>query len=279
MGSYKIRAQIGATTGTTAGVPDDWSESGYLADNPDVANAVKSGQLSSGWGHYSEFGKKEGRSYTSADMPSDWDEWTYRNQNPDVDAAIKSGSVPSGYKHYVWNGKSEGRQYAKKVTPVEQLTIPGDWDEGLYITNNPDVAIALAAGQVPSGYWHYFNFGKAEGRKYASKPMPEITVPPAPAIRKIKATDKVVKGELFVIECWVASVIAAGVVGEEIAVDAYPGMKLQKGVLYRATGDMSIVDSVTSVLRTAAKSGMTWGILGVTAAVATGIYMISRRKK
>jgi hypothetical protein len=45
----------------TASLPIAFDESYYLAQNPDVANAVRSGSFSSGYDHYVKHGKAEGR--------------------------------------------------------------------------------------------------------------------------------------------------------------------------------------------------------------------------
>ena len=41
--------------------PTGWRERGYLAANPDVAAAIRSGQASSGYAHYVQHGRAEGR--------------------------------------------------------------------------------------------------------------------------------------------------------------------------------------------------------------------------
>ncbi|MBY6266438.1 hypothetical protein EI613_31745 (plasmid) [Azospirillum sp. 412522] len=46
---------------TTQAQPTGWRERAYLAANPDVAAAVRSGQISSGYAHYVQQGRAEGR--------------------------------------------------------------------------------------------------------------------------------------------------------------------------------------------------------------------------
>lgn len=46
---------------TTLAPPTGWRERAYLAANPDVAAAVRNGQLSSGYAHYVQQGRAEGR--------------------------------------------------------------------------------------------------------------------------------------------------------------------------------------------------------------------------
>ncbi|CBS91574.1 hypothetical protein [Azospirillum lipoferum] len=46
---------------STLAPPTGWRERGYLAANPDVAAAVRTGQISSGYAHYVQHGRAEGR--------------------------------------------------------------------------------------------------------------------------------------------------------------------------------------------------------------------------
>ncbi|WP_042695574.1 hypothetical protein [Azospirillum sp. B506] len=50
-----------ADVDTTTAQPTGWRERAYLAANPDVAAAVRSGQISSGYAHYVQQGRAEGR--------------------------------------------------------------------------------------------------------------------------------------------------------------------------------------------------------------------------
>jgi len=44
------------------------------------------------------------------------------------------------------------------------LIEPSDFDEAFYLAANPDIAAAVAAGDIPSGEWHYQHYGADEGR-------------------------------------------------------------------------------------------------------------------
>ncbi|MBP2303227.1 hypothetical protein [Azospirillum picis] len=50
-----------STADTTVAPPSSWYEKGYLAANPDVAAAVRNGEITSGYTHYVQFGRAEGR--------------------------------------------------------------------------------------------------------------------------------------------------------------------------------------------------------------------------
>jgi glycosyltransferase involved in cell wall biosynthesis len=50
---------------------------------------------------------------------------------------------------------------SREGTPLRQ---PPDFDEDAYLAANPDVAAAVAAGRLATGYQHYVLHGRAEGR-------------------------------------------------------------------------------------------------------------------
>ena len=124
-----------------------FNESYYLAQNPDVAAAVKAGYFTSGWQHFLLFGQYEGRS----PLPFFNDSY-YLAQNPDVAAAVKAGYFTSGYQHFLRFGQYEGRS----PSPF--------FNDGYYLAQNPDVAAAVKAGYFTSGYQHFLLFGQNEGR-------------------------------------------------------------------------------------------------------------------
>lgn len=55
------RSPAAAAADTTLAPPSGWRERAYLAANPDVAAAVRNGQASSGYAHYVQHGRAEGR--------------------------------------------------------------------------------------------------------------------------------------------------------------------------------------------------------------------------
>ncbi|WP_431857410.1 hypothetical protein [Azospirillum sp.] len=69
-----------------------------------------------------------------------------------------------------------------KGPPEERPPVrPPDWREERYLARNPDVAAAVRAGAVSSGYAHYVAFGQAEGRAggfEAAAPAPPPPEPP-----------------------------------------------------------------------------------------------------
>jgi hypothetical protein len=136
-----------------AHTPGLFNEVWYLAQNPDVAAAVKAGTFSHGFEHFLRHGAQEGRA--AAPGRSGWDEQFYLTQNPDVAAAVKVGSLASGFEHFLQFGAQEGRA----------ATADGQgWDETFYLAHNPDVAAAVKAGGLASGLEHFLQNGGVEGR-------------------------------------------------------------------------------------------------------------------
>ena len=135
-------------TPTVSGV-DLFDETGYLLQNPDVAEAVAAGWLPSGRQHYSEWGESEGRNPNSL-----FSEAWYLKQNPDVADAVAQGALPSGHAHYANWGWAEERT-------------PSAWmDTTAYLQAYPDVA---AAGMDP--LLHYLVHGIHEGRTIVATDM------------------------------------------------------------------------------------------------------------
>jgi hypothetical protein len=150
----------------------------YLAQNPDVADAVKAGTMTAE-GHYNQFGRAEGRAATQQGA-------TYRANNPDVQAAIQAGSFTSAQDHFDRFGWGEGRG---------MFATPSDFDGAAYLEANKDVA---DAGVDP--YTHYSMFGAKEGRNYTPTGKPQVvaptTVPDAPAPNMYQEVNNSVENRL-----------------------------------------------------------------------------------
>ncbi|MGE0745561.1 MAG: beta strand repeat-containing protein [Rhodospirillales bacterium] len=156
---------------------DLFNESFYLAQNADVAAAIKSGAFKgSAFDHYNSFGFREGR-----DPNALFDSSFYLLNNVDV---FQAGINP--LEHYFSNGGFEGRDPSPffdssyylatnfdvanaLVNPLLHFIQNGGkegrdpstgFDSSKYLADNPDVA---AAGVNP--LIHYLQFGQNEGRK------------------------------------------------------------------------------------------------------------------
>lgn len=82
-----------------------FDEHGYLESNPDVQEAVRRGDVESGYMHYIGFGYFEGRRGGAFKV----DEQSYMRENPDVAVAIKAGLVKTAEDHFYAIGAIEGR--------------------------------------------------------------------------------------------------------------------------------------------------------------------------
>jgi hypothetical protein len=144
-GSYLPPSTSGSNSSTTPSNPSTFDETSYLAANPDVRIAVESGALKSGYEHYINYGKNEGRNpngsnpvtFVNSPGPSSstsvstnssttnktnvtFTEYSYLVANPDVAQAIKDGHFTSAYQHYQMYGKDEGRSPIPTVVPLSK---------------------------------------------------------------------------------------------------------------------------------------------------------------
>ncbi|KAF3888298.1 MULTISPECIES: L-type lectin family protein [Nostocales] len=122
----------------------------YLSNNPDVAAAVANGQFSSGFQHFQQFGRFEGR-----DPSIIFSNSLYLSQNPDVAAGVAQGSLRSGFEHFI--------NYGFKSYEHRDLRMLS-FDEGYYLSQNQDVLAGVRAGVFDSGFEHYLLYGQKEGR-------------------------------------------------------------------------------------------------------------------
>jgi hypothetical protein len=170
-----------------------YDENYYLANNPDVADAVAAGVFSNGQEHYLLQGQSERRNPSAL-----FNESLYLSLNPDVAGAVAAGAIKSGFEHFNRFGFSEGRDrrivlfdrefYLSTNPDVLQAVIGGAFksayehyiksgqferrnpnrffDDRFYVESNPDVAQALANGSINSGFEHFALFGgETQGRQ------------------------------------------------------------------------------------------------------------------
>lgn len=79
-----------------------FDEEFYLIIYPDVAGAVRRGEVRSGYDHYLKHGRFEGRL-------AQFNEGSYLTKNPDVAEAVRKGGFRSGYEHWLRHGRYENR--------------------------------------------------------------------------------------------------------------------------------------------------------------------------
>ena len=123
-----------------------FDENSYLTANPDVAAAKNQGLLNSGYDHFMQFGKFEGRSPSFS-----FDHSLYLSKNPDLAQALSAGVINSAFDHLV--------QYGQKENRADSLV----FDNRYYLAQNPDVAGAVNRDEL-TGIEHFAKFGVDEGR-------------------------------------------------------------------------------------------------------------------
>jgi radical SAM protein with 4Fe4S-binding SPASM domain len=112
----------------------------YRLAHPDVDEAIRAGNVVSGYRHYCEHGRDEERPARTKLWPgialpkalgawsskatfqeslarANFDERYYRLAHPDVDIAIRAGNVVSGYRHYCEHGRDEERSVRTRFSP------------------------------------------------------------------------------------------------------------------------------------------------------------------
>jgi hypothetical protein len=83
----------------------DFDENEYLRLNPDVAEAIRRGDVKNGKIHYIGFGYFEGRRGAGPVVDDSW----YLQRYPDVDSAVRKRKVASANDHFHAVGGGEGR--------------------------------------------------------------------------------------------------------------------------------------------------------------------------
>jgi GT2 family glycosyltransferase/glycosyltransferase involved in cell wall biosynthesis len=106
-------------------------------------------------------------------ISADFDEITYLLAHPDAAAMVAAGKFRSGYEHWIRLGQRESRavhfrQRTPNRNPKARVQprpgVPADFDEDAYLFFNQDVANGVDQGLFPSGYDHWLEIGRAEGR-------------------------------------------------------------------------------------------------------------------
>jgi FkbH-like protein len=98
-----------------------------------------------------------------------FDEEYYKNRHPDIAKAIADGRLKSGWAHYQRSGFREGRDARNKLIGADasEDRLSADkslFDEEYYRNRHPDIAKAISDGRLVSGWFHYQQIGRREGR-------------------------------------------------------------------------------------------------------------------
>jgi hypothetical protein len=105
----RLLLQVTAATG-------DFNETGYLRENPDIAAAVKTGDVDDPRLHYVGFGYFEGRSGATPEVDEGWYLRTYK----DVADAVAAKAIDSASEHFRVVGAAEGRSPSAAYVPAAE---------------------------------------------------------------------------------------------------------------------------------------------------------------
>ena len=97
---------------------ETFDEACYLAANPDVAEAVRTRKLASGWAHFRKFGRVEGRRQKVSEeelaTPDNFDEARYLAANPDVAEALRQAKIVTARAHFDNVGRLQNRRQRRE---------------------------------------------------------------------------------------------------------------------------------------------------------------------
>lgn len=96
------------------------------------------------------------------ERPPFFDEALYVGANMDVAQAIRLGHVSSGFEHFLKTGRYELARTSHRRLPVRIGERKFDYDEDVYVANNPDVRNLISTGRYASGFEHFAVEGYAE---------------------------------------------------------------------------------------------------------------------
>ncbi len=146
-----------------------FSETAYLDANLDVRDAVAAGRYNCGFQHWIGFGRAEGRSWAGAPVRQPGRKSA---EAPARDREAEARLLFSAEAYRTRYGFSAGLSDQALLTRFLDFGLangeipcaPAEFDEDFYTTYYGDVGKAFAAGDLPSGFYHYVSTGKAEGR-------------------------------------------------------------------------------------------------------------------
>ncbi len=109
-----------------------------------------------------------------------WFEAEYIRGNLEMEKALHEGGYRSGYEHFCAQGYQELRNWAHRRLPFLLNGKLIDYEESVYLADNPDVARLIAEGRYQDGLLHFFREGMAQclsGLRvpFAAKRMVKLT--------------------------------------------------------------------------------------------------------
>ncbi len=141
---------------------DDFPEDIYLSAFLDIRAAVQSGALVSAWDHYDKYGRAE---IARGGRPSPFHGGRPGIQRSVLPPRVVDEPVPQSPKHISLTASKKARPYVAPKPPAKRAKSAEDqFLETLYLAQNPDVAAAIARGEIASGLSHWLAVGAEQER-------------------------------------------------------------------------------------------------------------------
>lgn len=141
---------------------EDFPEEIYLSAFLDIRAAVAKGNFASGWEHYDRYGRAE---IARGSRPS-----PFHGGRPGITRSVlpprvADEPVPQSPKPVTLSASKCARPYTPPKAPKIKPRDPAEgFLEPLYLAQNPDVAAAIARGEVASALSHYLQIGAEQER-------------------------------------------------------------------------------------------------------------------
>lgn len=150
-----------------------FDEAAYLRLYPDIAKALAEGHIRSGWQHYVEYGRKEGRKI------SDFDADFYLRSYPIAAEEIAAGRAPNAFAHYQTLGRFRGfLPNHRAERPANAAALPSSYG-GLWpdLANAEDIiAGRLEIGQLTAAEAEKLRFWVRNGYVILERAIPEPVI-------------------------------------------------------------------------------------------------------
>lgn len=103
------------------------------------------------------------------------------NRNSDGGNITKGqGGLPEGWNDRIKSAivliDPKGSFLKKPFSDKTTTYVPSGWDDNAYLYANDDVALAVANGLYPSGFYHYLLYGMKDGRPISPTAVAPVTV-------------------------------------------------------------------------------------------------------
>ena len=142
---------------------DEWYRNAYMGDCPEWLTSLE---------HYLTTGR-----FLGLKPHPMWFEEEYVKGNKDVWSQIKAGTYDTGYAQFCEVGYLQVNSFAHRRVPFFLSGKLIDFDEGVYLDDNPDVARLVAEKKYRDGLTHFFLTGYRECEDALRAPFSSKRIP------------------------------------------------------------------------------------------------------